>query len=298
MSYTSPDPYQRVTDKLLELLEGGTIPWKKGWQSEYQGGPPISWNTKKQYRGSNYFLLRCAPYSSNGWVTFKQAKAMGGNIRKGSKAWPCVFWKFIQGKDKDGKVVIGENGKPKQIPMLKSYSIFNLEQTEGIEIPKAPDWKPLDFEPISRCENVLAAMPNRPQIKHGGSRACYSSSEDLVKMPERETFTGEEEYYETLFHELVHSTGHKARLNRPLGNGFGTPAYAREELIAEIGASLLCGYCHIEQATIENSAAYLQGWMEALKKDKKLFVTAAGKAQKAADFVLNREGLQSLSRAA
>jgi len=205
-----------MTDKLLEIMEQGEIPWKKSWQGIYQGGPPMSWSSKKVYRGCNFMLLRCAPYSCNKWVTYKQAKAMGGNVRRGEKSWPCVFWKFLDKKDDKGKIVLDRRGNPENIPMLKSYSVFNLEQCDGIEIPKAESFELLDFTPIARCEVTVAAMPEKPTIKHRGSRACFCSATDELDMPEKETFASEEEYYGTLFHELVHSTGHEKRLKRPL----------------------------------------------------------------------------------
>lgn len=283
------DAYEVVTNKLIEVMESGQIPWRRQWNSVYKDGPPMNATSGNKYRGSNIFLLSLAPFTCNRWVTFKQAKSIGGKVRKGQKAWPVVFWRFFEKKGKDGKPVLDRFGKPEKIPMLRYYMVFNLEQCDGIEIPKNEDYSPIDFTPISRCEGVLREMPQRPEISHGHTGACYLPTQDRVEMPDQDTFKTEEAYYETTFHELAHATGHKSRLGRDLSGTFGSAPYAREELVAEITASLLCAHCHIDRATIENSAAYLQSWMRKLRDDKRLFVTAAGRAAKAADFVLGNQ---------
>lgn len=208
-SPTMKDAYEVVTNKLIEIMESGQIPWRRQWNSVYKDGPPMNATSENKYRGSNIFLLSLAPFSCNRWVTFKQAKSMGGKVRKGQKAWPVVFWRFFEKKGKDGKPVLDTLGKPEKIPMLRYYMVFNLEQCDGIEIPKNEDYNLIDFTPISRCEGVLRGMPQRPQISHGHSGACYLPAQDRVEMPEKNTFTTEEAYYETTFHELAHATGHK-----------------------------------------------------------------------------------------
>lgn len=283
------DAYDRITEKLIELMEAGTCVWHKPWNSKNAGGPPTNSVSKKVYRGANYMLLSASPYSCNQWVTFKQAQELGGSVRKGEKSWPVVFWKFLTQKDENGAPVYDSNGKEKKIPMLRHFSVFNLEQCDGIEIPKAKEQKDLDFEPISRCEVVVAGMPNRPAIKHGLGQAFYRPSTDEVVMPEKQEFKGEEEYYSTLFHELVHSTANSKRVGRKLGKGFQSKEYAREELVAEIGAAMLCGECGIEKPILENSAAYLSTWIQRLKNDKRLFVLAASQSEKASNYILDRE---------
>jgi len=181
--------------------------------------------------------------------------------------------------------------------MLKYFRVFNLEQTENIEPDKLPkDSQPiddddlLDFDPIEACENIVDHMPSRPELEHSReSRAYYKPLSDLVHMPDKELFTSESDYYSTLFHELTHSTGHENRLNRKeIGKhaAFGSKDYGAEELTAEMGAAMLCGMSGIEQGTIENSAAYIDGWRKTIKADKKIVVIAASRAQKAADYIL------------
>ena len=279
------DVYERVNAKLVEMMQAGAIPWQREWRG---GGRAANLISKKPYRGINAVLLGCAPYASPWFVSFKQAKELGGNVRKGEKGNLAIFWKRLEfaEKDKDGRT-----GK-KIVPLLRHYHVFNLEQCEGIPAEKIPDEQipDLDFQPLMEAEKIVEAMPSRPRIEHGGNRAFYSPRGDFVNMPERRTFTGEEAYYSVLFHELAHSTGHSSRIDRGLDStlaAFGSPDYSKEELVAEIASAFVCGCIGIEDKTLRNSAAYLQGWMRALKDDKKLFVAAAGKAQRAADWILN-----------
>ena len=167
-----------------------------------------------------------------------------------------------------------------------------MEQTEGITAP-APDvstWN--NHDPIESAEAVQLSMPNRPIVEIGGTKACYSPGLDRVRVPEMFRYDKAEEYYSTLFHELAHATGHKSRLDREGITGqhfFGDAVYSREELVAEMSAAFLCGYCGIVNATIENSAAYLQSWIKTLRGDNKLAIVAGAQAQKAADYILNRK---------
>ncbi|QDV81357.1 zincin-like metallopeptidase domain-containing protein [Stieleria magnilauensis] len=176
--------------------------------------------------------------------------------------------------------------------MLKHYTAFNAEQIDGIEISDAPkdDRNAIPFEPLSEAERIVDGYESKPTIRHdGGRRAFYRPSTDSVHMPEPERFDCRESYYGTLFHELSHSTGHSDRLNRGLDTElapFGSPDYSREELIAEMGAAFLCAAAGISPPTIEQSASYLQSWIDVLKGDKRLVVGAAGAAQKAADLIL------------
>jgi len=283
--------YQVITDRIVSLLEEGTVPWHKPWK----GGPaghPRSLSTGKPYRGINIFMLHAAGYSSPHWLTFKHAQAMGGHVCKGEKGWPVVFWKWIDRRASDQDEG-ADQGKRKggQVPLLRYFTVFNVEQCEGlgIEAPAPPDGV-LDFQPIDQAERIAAAMPDPPTIRNGEARAYYRRSSDTVNMPRQELFTSGEEYYSTLFHELTHATGHERRLNRQGVADqatFGSTCYGREELVAEMGAAFLCGQTGIEQTTIENSAAYLAGWLKTIKADARLVVTAAAQAQKAADYVLN-----------
>ncbi|HEX3799324.1 MAG TPA: zincin-like metallopeptidase domain-containing protein [Verrucomicrobiae bacterium] len=267
--------YEYITERIVAMLERGTIPWQKPWQ--VHRGWPQNLITKKPYRGINVFLLLAMDYESPFWLTFRQTLALGGSVRKGEKACPVVFWKPKTIKDR-------ESGEEKKIPLLRFYHVFNVAQCDGIgEEPQ------LVVPAGLKAAEIVSNMPQRPAIKHGLAHAFYSVTQDFIGMPARERFNEEDEYYSTLFHELIHSTGHESRLKRATLNekgGFGSDPYCREELIAEMGAAFLCGHSQIIERTIDSSAAYLSGWLERLKADKTLIVHAAAQAQKAADFVL------------
>lgn len=274
------DVYQIVTDKIIAALEGGTIPWRKPWKASEQA--PRNFVSKKAYRGMNAFLMQLTPYSCPYWVSFKQAQGLGGSVKKGEKGSIVVFWSFIDKKD--------ENGKEQKIPFLRYYTVFNLEQCEGIEW-EMPSSTRNEFEAIDEAEKIASAYPKAPRLRHFGDSANYQPSLDLVTMPERTAFDTPANYYATLFHEFAHSTGHESRLNRAgitEFDRFGSERYAKEELIAEMASAFLCAEAGIVN-TVETSAAYIQGWLKALKNDRKLVVTAAGAAQKAADHILAKE---------
>ena len=274
------DVYEHVTDRIVEQLEAGTVPWRKTWAS--MGGVPRNLTSKKRYRGVNLFLLSLSGYESPYWLTFKQALDMGGHVKRGEKSTLVVFWRMLE-------VIDRETGKPVKVPMLRHYRVFNSAQCElGNKQPEA-ELPQHDVDPIAACEAVVDAMPRRPAIEHGGGQPCYVPSLDVVRMPERSRFETAEAYHATMFHELSHATGHKSRLDRAGITelaAFGSATYSREELVAEMGAAFLCAHTGIENATIENSAAYIAGWLKQLRNDKKLVVQAAGQAQRAADFIL------------
>ena len=204
------------------------------------------------------------------------------------------FWKWIDRKDTDSSegASSASPGSPiGKIPLLRYYNVFNLDQVDGIE-PPIEDQLTNPFTPIEQAEQILVSMQCKPDIKYGGSRACYSPQLDYIQLPPKEAFNSSEEFYSTAFHEAVHATGHASRLARKSVTEtayFGSHLYSQEELCAEFGASMLCAVSSIEQKTIENSAAYIQGWLKVLKNDKKCLVLAAAQAQKAADFILNRQ---------
>jgi antirestriction protein ArdC len=277
------DVYQEVTDKILSALEQGDIPWQKPWVNLNER--PANLISKKPYKGINVFLLGMAPYGSRWWLTFKQAKAKGGSVKKGEKSTMIVFWQMSPNKDYDPK---NPNKGPKVFPFLRFHNVFNVEQCEGIDYPKS---EPIaEFNPVERAEQIIEQMPQAPPIRHGGDRAFYSPSKDHVQLPNREQFKDAEHYYATMFHELSHSTGHKDRLDRPELTklaAFGDHEYSKEELVAEMSAGMLCGVSGISNRVINNQAAYIKGWIEKLQNDKKLLVSAAGKAQKSADFILD-----------
>lgn len=273
-----------ITEQIIDRLEAGTIPWRKPWTPLAGPGAPRNLVSGKPYRGINVLLLASQPFSSPYWLTFKQTQDKGGNIRKGEKGTAVVFWNWVEVEDT-------ETGEEKSIPFMRYYTVFNLEQTEGIEDPPSPAAIEKPFSPIQAAENIIAAMPQCPEIRHIGNQAYYKPSLDFVNMPQQATFHQEEGYYCTLFHELSHSTGHFSRLARkgvtePIA--FASHEYSKEELIAELTAAFLCAETGIEQITIDNSAAYIQSWLKELKNDKTLVILAAGQAQKATDFIMDR----------
>ena len=268
--------YDQITKRVIALLESGTIPWHKPWN--VQTGLPRNLVSGRAYRGINVWLLHAMRYESPFWLTFKQATELGGHVRKGEKACPVVFWKQLEVEDKESHEI-------EKIPMLRFYYVFNVTQCDGLKSVPTP----VETNSTS-AEEIVANMPQRPEIKHGMRQALYSPTEDLVAMPDRARFDSEAGYFGTLFHELIHATGHASRLNRPTlteSQGFGSNPYCKEDLIAEMGAAFLSGQAGIDASTLDNSAAYVQHWLAQLQSDFKLIVQAAAQAQKAADFVLN-----------
>jgi len=267
--------YEIITSRIVEELEKGQVPWRKPWKTL----PPVNLISKKPYRGINVFLLALQGYGSQYWLTFNQAKQLGGNVRRGEHGTKIVFWKFgcYETETADGEI------EEHKSAFLRYYTVFNLEQTEGL---KALLTLPPAF-PVKSAEEIIKAMPNPPAFEQD-ARAAYIPSRDVVAMPSRVAFESQAEYYSTLFHELTHSTGHAKRLAREgfdSPQSFGSASYSREELIAEMGSAMLCGVAGIEQSTIANSAAYLKTWIARLKSDSKLVISAASAAQKAADYI-------------
>lgn len=272
--------YDIVNEKILEQLEKGVIPWRKPWNSAQER--PRNIISGKVYRGINAFLLAVDNrFSSPYWMTYKQAEDLKGYVKKGEKGTMVIFWKLYEKENQ-------ETQKKESIPVLRYYTVFNLEQCEGITAPKDENAaQKLEFEPIQEAEKLVNGYVLHPTITHSGTRAFYRPSTDEIYMPAKEDFKGIEEYYSTLFHELTHSTGHERRLNREGIAGdhsFGDEGYSKEELIAEFGAAFLCGISGIEN-TLTNSAAYIQNWMNAIKANKTWLVHAAAAAQKAADYI-------------
>ena len=283
---TKPDIYQMVTDRIIAKLEAGTIPWKHFASSPL--GAPKNLVSNKPYHGINYFLLgACSKYSSPFWLTFHQAQELGGHVRKGERSEIVVFWKFLQVEDK-------QTGEKKEIPFLKYSHVFNLQQCEGLKLPATvASPTPRNTDPIREAQAIVDNMPNRPRLEIDDvPSAYYSPAGDYVHMTARERCVNDESFYSTLFHELSHSTGHTSRLNRMNGDTawhrFGSKPYANEELVAEMGATMLCAHAGIFQAIGENSAAYIANWLVRLQNDKTLVVHAAAKAAKSTNYILNK----------
>jgi antirestriction protein ArdC len=291
--------YQVVTDRICSLLEKGVIPWRQPWSTSPVRFDHANVLSRKRYRGVNA-LMTCAQaidrgYSSPYWLTFKQALDLGGNVRKGEKGIPIIYVNKFTKTERDGDT--GEE-RERQIPFVKYFTVFNVQQCEklpatlgDLAIKPAPTFA---FSPIERCEQIIAGMPNRPTIQHVENAAWYRISTDVVNLPACEHFGRPSDYYATAFHELTHSTRHASRLDRReqdeaanSGRAFGCASYAREELVAEIGSAFLCAIAGIDTLQIEQSAAYVQNWLQALRNDKRMIVSAAAHAQKAAEFITN-----------
>lgn len=276
--------YEIITDRIVALLEGGVVPWRKPWTDGHH--QPRNLVSKKLYRGVNVLVLSHSGHSSPWWLTFKQAKELGGYVRRGQKGSPVIFWKWLDRKDET------DNGEQetRRVPLLRYYTVFNVEQCGGLS-DKVPEVEAVKvFEPIAAAEGLVRWMPSPPRIQHVEPRAYYRPADDLVNLPRRELFASPEDFYCTLFHELSHATGHPTRLNRQGVTelaAFGSHTYTREELVAECGAAFLAAEVGIE-STLESSAAYIGGWLKKIKEDKRLVVLAAAQAQKAADYVLGR----------
>ncbi len=280
--------YDLITERIIALLEKGVIPWRRPWDAA--SGAPRNLVSGKPYRGINAMLLSSLGFTSPWFATFHQVKALGGYVKGGVHGFPVVFWKFFETSpapdDEDD-----QDGGRERMPLLRYYTVFNLEQTEGIPAGKIPTAEPRRFDSIEACERIMEHMPKRPETRYTAEgRAYYQPGTDTVTMPHRETFATPAHFYGTWFHEAVHSTGAPHRLARKSLTGwtpFGSADYSREELVAEMGAGFLCAQAGIEGATLENSAAYIQSWLQVLKDDRRAVIVAAGQAQKAADFILD-----------
>lgn len=285
-----------IIDAVILALSNGTAPWAKPWAA-YDGGSSLPYNvvSRKAYRGLNVLILGMTPYTDPRWGTFAQWQTKGGTVRKGQKCTYVTFWKFLEVEKRGaaGNILPGQSDT---IPIVKTYSIFNAEQIEGI----APLTPPADFDPAAAIvaadaegERIASEYLTRETIplSHVGGGAWYMPSGDRVNVPPIGSFIGTSEYYSTLFHECVHSTGHESRLKRPgVGDksAFGSDKYAAEELVAEMGASILLATAGLAQpAVTDNSIAYLANWAEKIRADRGILLKAASASSKAVDLILN-----------
>lgn len=284
--------YEVVTGQIIEQLERGVIPWARPWKVD--GLAPSNLVSRRPYRGINVFLLGLRAASTPWWLTFRQAKALGGSVRAGERSTPVIFWRWVDRTEREGNEEARESDRRRErLPVLRYYSVFNIDQTEGIDQVRLPAVDAQAIEDVPTAEEIVMGFPNPPVIEHlAQARAFYRPATDTVTMPPRTAFDRTEGYYSTLFHELTHATGHTQRLARPgfeknHAAPFGSDAYAREELVAELGAAFMCGEAGIEP-DIPNSAAYIDHWRQQLSRDSRLVVTAAQQAQRAADHILGR----------
>lgn len=279
------DIYQTITDRVIDQLQKGVVPWASPVSAD---GFPKNLISKKTYRGINIFLLFGAPYDSRYWLSFKQAKDQGGHVRKGEKGSPVVFWHWRTEEELAKLAQKTLNPAPCH-PFY--YTVFNVKQCEGIAAP-SDDVQTFEHSPIEECERVIAEMPHCPEIEYIHiDKPGYSLKGDKLYVPMADRFQKPADYYCTIFHELAHATGHESRLNRQASQkqrSFGSPDYSFEELVAEMTAAFLCAHCGIENQSLDQSAAYIGSWLEVFKHDTEILLDAASAAQKAADYILNR----------
>jgi antirestriction protein ArdC len=295
---SNPDIYTRITNQIVSALEQGVKPWTQPWNAAHAAGPvsrPLRHNGQP-YAGINVLTLWASSmerhYSAPIWMTFKQALELGGHVRKGEKGSPVVYANTIVRTEE------GDNGEDEEraIPFLKAYTVFNIEQID--ELPAhyyaAANPSANPDERLVHAEEFFAATG--ADIRHGGGSAYYVPSADFIQMPPFETFRDAQAYYATLAHECTHWTRHQSRLDRDLGRKrFGDEGYAREELVAELGAAFLCADLGLRLEDREDHAAYIGSWLKVLKDDKRAIFSASAHAQRAADFL---HGLQAKAQTA
>ena len=282
------DLYTSITERIVASLEAGVPPWLPAWRNG-SDGIPRNLTSGRPYRGINVLLLNLQAlaqgYSESRWLTFRQADELGAHVRKGEQGTPIVFFKWHDVSEQNrNKIGTPDQNPPapKVIPLLRSFTVFNAAQIDGLPERYLTPPPAVLWTPCEEAEDIL--IHSRATVRHGGNRACYSPGEDLIQLPPSAYFPSAEGYYGTALHELTHWTGHPSRCNRPLGHRHGIDAYAFEELVAEMGAAFLCAHCRLP-GRLEH-ASYIDSWLDALRRDKRLIFVAAGKAQAAADYVL------------
>jgi len=269
------DIYKTVTDSIIAELEKGAIPWVKPWRVDSSADK--NFISQKPYQGINRLLLGMSSmskgYTNPAWATFKQWQESGANVKAGEKATHIVFFKPMKSTDK-------ATGKESGYCVIRGYAVFNVAQTDMQIIPSVMPDAP--FNPVPACEDRI--VKTGASISHGGDAAFYMPSQDRIQLPNKGSFDSEANYYATAFHELSHWTGAKHRLDRSLDKGrFGNPAYAFEELVAEISAAYLCADYKIQGEL--RHAGYIQSWLKACKDDSKAIFKAAAHAQRATDYI-------------
>jgi antirestriction protein ArdC len=284
------DIYQAITDRFVEQLKRGTVPWQKPWF----GVQNIV--SRKPYRGVNFLLLGSTDYQSPFWITFKQALDLGGHVRKGERSTPVIYYKILEKRDEAGNIIVHEDGRLARIPFVRWATVFNLDQTEGIQAPAIAAAQSAS-QPLEKAAAIVENAKLCP-IHHAGFAASYSPVDDVIRIPAPSTFHCHEDYFHTLYHEMIHGSGHSSRLNREGVTQrvkFGFEPYSQEELIAELGAAFLSKEAGIlDSVRFDNSAAYLGSWIKKLENDPRMIVSAASQAQRASDFVLGIEHKESL----
>ena len=275
------DVYALVTNQIIELLNAGTIPWRKTWKD---GIFPMNIISKRPYRGINLMLLSSLEYVQPLFLTWKQLKTVSASVKRGEKGHMVVFSKMLEKTNEQGKV--------EKRPILRYYRVFNVEQCTDIPAAFLTDVPSLinnDFQPLERCAAILKEMKDAPKLQHKKNEAYYSPSLDIINLPKQSSFESSEEYYGTLFHELIHATGHEKRLNRKEiaeNPAFGSQPYSVEELVAEIGCCYLKSFTGLSIEALDNNASYINHWLGVLKEDKRFIIKAASRSQQAVEYIL------------
>jgi len=285
------DVYQIVTNRIIEHLEKGVIPWRRTWANVGLARNYVSGNT---YRGINALLLNITGHFVPCFLTIRQVNRLGGKVKKGSKGEQVIYYNK-RFKDQNGKVIDEEAaGKMNKDDVTiqsfaRYYYVFNVADVEGVRFT-FPNFELMPNECLEQCEKLIISIPDKPEFIQENATDCYySGKRDIINLPPIEHFESSENYYNVLFHELIHSTGHKNRLNRDSFTGsvrFGDTLGSEEEVIAELGAAFLSCMTGIDyEPIVENSASYIQGWLKRLREDKKFIFTASSRAQQAVDYL-------------
>jgi antirestriction protein ArdC len=286
-----------VVNEIMAALDQNVLPWNAPWVKSMVFNPPKNLFTGKAYNGVNIWALSAAKhkagFSSSYWLTYEQAKKLGGHVRANEKSNAHVIWaspRIIPDLDESNKQKTDIDGKPltKTIFVYAMTAVFNASQCNGLDIPaENTDYLRKDVATIDSCEATISMYRNAPAVIHGNDRACYNSITDVIRMPDRGAFINDSAYYSVLFHEYAHSTGHSTRLNRPLGNPKHSVAYGKEELIAEFAASILCAHSGINYAAnTQESINYIQHWKDAINANPNTLLKAANQATLASNYIL------------
>lgn len=267
------DIYEKVNNIIITKLSAGLLPWRKSWNNAL---PSQNFISKHIYQGINFLLLSCFDFPSPYFLTFLQCKQKEGFVKKGEKGIPIIFWKLVDNKFYNPN----DSDSSEQIPFMQLSTVFNLSQTTLFTDESEELKKP-------KIENFISSIP--AVIKNNSKSQCYFNvTKDFISVPVISEFNSTDEYYSTLFHELIHWTGHQSRLNRFQSADYNSDNYSKEELIAEIGSAYLCSQFGINN-TLDNSAAYIKGWLSKLNNDDSLFIQASSHAQKAVNYLLTNQ---------
>ncbi|MFZ1289558.1 MAG: zincin-like metallopeptidase domain-containing protein [Melioribacteraceae bacterium] len=261
--------FGKINTQILEKLKEGVIPWKRTWKE----GVPANFISKRRYHGINFLSLSLNDFPNPYYLTFNQCKERGGSVLTGSKSQMIVYWKVLEYKNEE------RDEDLERYPMIRYSNVFNLSQTS---LSKENDEAPRIIE----CEQVIENMKDKPVIKYNINRCYYNPKKDYISLPKMVDFNSPEEYYATLFHELIHWSGHSQRLNRESLTVNDKEKYSFEELLSEIGASYVSALCGISPKVIDNSASYIDGWIRLSEKQENLFPLAAAQASKAVNYIL------------